>query len=405
MKKYCYLFLKLFIVFCVIFTNDVFAFDFKVSSDKVLLINLNDDSILYEKNSDDKTYIASITKIMTAIVALENIDDLNANNKILYDDISSFSYDVALSHLKLNTNYTNYELLHGLMLESGADCAHALARIVGGNVPNFVKMMNDKAIDLGMTNTKFANPTGLDDKNNYSTARDVSILFKYALENEDFYKIMSTMTYKVDNISLKNTILSNKERYDLSLPYLIGGKTGTEDKAGYCLASIATYNDIDYMLIVLNSKKAPGNFVDTKNIYEYYMNNYNYYTLVSEGDVFNTFDTKYLREKSISVSSSKDYSYYLENDYEDKIRFDFDGVGVIDPSFDKGDLLGTYTIYYNDDVLDEISIYLDEDVHFSLISFIIYHKDIFTIGCLSLVFVVIFVLLFVKFLRKRKFEN
>lgn len=401
MKKYCYLFLKLFIVFCVIFANDVFAFDFKVSSDKVLLINLNDDSILYEKNSDDKTYIASITKIMTAIVVLENVDDLNDTNKILYEDVKSFSYDVAMSHLKLNTNYTNYELLHGLMLESGADCAHALARIVGGNVPNFVKMMNEKANELGMTNTRFANPTGLDDKNNYSTASDVAILFKYALENEDFYKIMSAMTYEVDGIVLKNTILSNEERYDLSLPYLVGGKTGTEVKAGYCLASIATYNDIDYMLIVLNSKKAPGNFVDTKNIYEYYMNNYNYYTLVSEGDVFNIFDTKYLREKSVSVTSSKDYSYYLENDYEDKIRFDFDGVGVIDPSFDKGDLLGTYSIYYEEELLDEIPVYLNQDIHFSFLGFILYYRHVFIIGLsLGVILLTIFVVRSLKKIRK-----
>ena len=400
MKRYFNFILKLFILFIIIFPNGVFAFDFKVSSDKVLLINLNDNSVLYEKNSDKKGYIASITKIMTAIVALENIDDLNANNKILYQDINSFSYDVALSRLKLNTNYTNYELLYGLMLESGADCAHALARIVGGNVPNFVKMMNDKANELGMTNTRFANPTGLDDKNNYSTARDVSILFSYALKNEDFYKIMSTMTYKVDNIVLKNTILYNKEKYDLSLPYLIGGKTGTEVKAGYCLASVATYNGVDYMLIVLNSKKAPGNFVDTKNIYEYYMNNYNYHTLVSEGDIFNTFDTKYLKEKSISVSSSDDYSYYLKNDYKDKVTFKFDGVEVIDPSFDKGDLLGTYTIYYNDDVLDEISVYLDKDVHLSFLGFILYYKYIFIIG-LSFLGVVLLTVFIVKRFKKK----
>ena len=401
MKKYCYLFLKLFIVFCVIFANDVFAFDFKVSSDKVLLINLNDDSILYEKNSDDKTYIASITKIMTAIVVLENVDDLNDTNKILYEDVKSFSYDVAMTHLKLNTNYTNYELLHGLMLESGADCAHALARIVGGNVPNFVKMMNDKADELGMSNTKFSNPTGLDDKNNYSTASDVAILFKYALENEVFYKIVSTMKYKVDNIILKNTILTNEERYNLSLPYLIGGKTGTEDKAGYCLASIATYNDIDYMLIVLNSKKAPGNFVDTKNIYEYYMNNYNYYTLISEGDVFNIFDTKYLREKSISVSSDNDSSYYLKNDYEDKIRMEYNGKEVINPKIKKGDLLGTYSIYYEEKLLDEIPVYLNQDIHFSFLGFILYYRYLFIIG-LSLVGVILLTIFVVRRLKKNR---
>lgn len=394
------MFLKIFLIFIIIFTSSidtVFAFDFKVYSKKALLINLNEDKILYEKNIDDKTYIASLTKIMTAIVALENISDLNKTNKIRYEDIMPFAYDTSLSGLSLNKSYTYYELLYGLMLESGADCAHALARIVAGDVSKFVKLMNKKAKELGMSNTHFANPTGLDNKNNYSTARDISVLFKYAISNKDFYKIMSTMTYNVDGIKLKHTILYNLEKFNLSLPYLIGGKTGTETKAGYCLATVANYNDVDYMLIVLNSDNAPNHFIDTKNIYEYYMNNYNYYSLIKANDVLKTFDTKYLKEKKISIKATKDYSYYLKNNYKGKIKFKYDGIEVINNKIKKGDVLGTYSVYYEDNLLEEIPIYLNLETSFSIISFIGYHKDIFIIGT----FVVLMILLIIVIKRKK----
>lgn len=382
MKNKIKVIFKFFIIFIFLFiisVEKVLALDFNVSSDKALLINLNDDSILYEKNSDEKTYIASITKIMTAVLVVENIEDLNKTNKILYEDIMMFAYDAAFSGLKINKSYTYYELLHGLMLESGADCAHALARSVAGDVSKFVNMMNKKAKELGMNNTKFANPTGLDNKNNYSTAKDISKLFKYAIKNETLYKIMSTMKYNVDGIKLKHTILYNLERYNLSLPYLIGGKTGTETKAGYCLATIANYNDIDYMLIVLNSDKAPKHFIDTKNIYEYYMKNYNYYTLIEKNVPLITLNTKYLKQKQIKIKTGKDYSYYLKNDYKDKISYKYDGINLIDNKIKKGDFLGTYSIFYEGQLLSEIPLYLNVDTNFSIINFIIYHKDIFII--------------------------
>ena len=203
MKKILFLLLLLFI-----FPLSVFSYDFNINSNNVILINLNENKILYEKNSDSKTYIASLTKIMTAVVALENIDDLSTKVLLTTEDFKDiYKYDLQTSGLRVNNSYTYEELLYALLLPSGADAASCLARNIGGSVSNFVKMMNDKAKELNLNNTKFANPIGYDDINNYSTVKDVSILFKYALNNETFKKIITTFSYKThDNIILKHTL-------------------------------------------------------------------------------------------------------------------------------------------------------------------------------------------------------
>ena len=274
--------MKKFILFiCSFFLciNSIFAFSFDTNSKEILMINLNDDSILYEKNIDERTQIASLTKIMTAIVVLDNVEDLSQKVTIIDEDYKGLIEANAMTtYLSKNKEYTYYDLLYGLLLVSGADCANALARLVGNGLDGFYEMMNEKVKELGLNNTHFSNAIGLDDDNNYSTARDVSIMFKYALKNDDFKKIISSSNYSTyDNVNFVSTMRKYLNRYNIDIPNLIGGKTGTEDRALSCLASIASYNDVDYMLIVLNAE-SPGQLTDTKNIYNYYMENYSYRT-------------------------------------------------------------------------------------------------------------------------------
>ena len=168
MKKLKILF---FVLVCLALTiTNVNADELKISSNNAVLYNLNDDTILYEKNKDQKVSIASLTKMMTALVAIENIEDLNKKVTFVKSDYDKLiEMDATGSSLDKSKSYTYEDLLYGLILESGADCANALARLVAGNEKDFVKMMNAKAKELGMNNTSFANPIGMDDKNNYST--------------------------------------------------------------------------------------------------------------------------------------------------------------------------------------------------------------------------------------------
>ncbi len=385
------------IILCLVPLN-TWAIDFDTSSKNVILINLNDDKVLYEKNVNDKVYIASLTKIMTALIVLENVDDLEAMVTLKQTDFSALiKYDASTSGLSLNKSYTYKELLYGLMLESGADCANALARSVGKDIPFFVNMMNEKAKELKMINTNFTNPHGLDEIGNYSTVYDLSLLFRYALKNETFTKVIETMSYKTtDGHTLEHTIKYYKNKYNLDMTYLIGGKTGYDVKAGFCLASIAIYNDINYMLITTNATYSlitPNHFIDALTIYEYYMNNYNYHILINENDILFSLDTLYAKEDKYDIKATKDYSYYVINDYDlSKLEFSYDGIETITTKMKENDKLGIVKVYYDEELLDEIDIYLTHKIHFSLLKFLSLNPIYIYIGILLIIILILFIL-------------
>lgn len=395
--------LMLIIITICLLPINILATSLNINSNNAILINLNDESVLYEKNINDKTYIASLTKIMTAIVVLDNVENLNSKVKLQQQDLSDLiKNDVSVSTLSVNKEYTYMELLYGLMLPSGGDCANGLARIVGGNVTNFVKMMNEKAKVLGMNNTSFANPIGLDDDNNYSTVSDLSIMFKYAIKNETLLKLMSTMTYKTnDNHNLTHTIQYYKTKYNLNMDYLIGGKTGYEVLAGYCLASLATYNDIEYMLITTNAtynSNKPNHFLDAQTIYKHFMDNYNYHIIIEKNDIFVTLETLYAKEKEIDIKANKDYSYYINNDYDKKnIKYEYNGINTITTDMKKGQKIGTINVYYFDDLIDNIDVYLQEEIHFSIIAYLLVHPIIIY----SFLFISLIILVLIIFLKKK----
>ncbi len=399
--KYIY---KLFLIFISFFIFCPNLFSFTIQSDKAILINLNDNSIIYNKNENEKTSVASLTKMMTAIVAIENIEDLNEKVYITNEDWKGLiENNASVAGYVRYRNYTYEDLLYGLMLPSGADCANALSRLIGGNIPDFVKMMNEKAKELGLNDTNFANPTGLDDKNNYSTASDMAKLLKYGIENETFKKIIITMKYEAsDGTKLEHTINKYSKMKNISIQGLQGGKTGSTDDAGVCLASIAEYNDVSYLLVVLNAD-FPNQLLDTKTIYEYYMNNYKYQTLINKGDILTTLDTKYTKEKQIDILSEKDYSYYLTNDYEkNNMVIEYDGITTITHNMKKNDKLGTITIYYNQELKEEIDIYLDKDMKFDLISFITYNITYFIISIIILIISTTIIIIIKKHKNKPK---
>lgn len=365
----------LIILLILIIPFNVKGLDISLKSDKVLLVNLNDDNFLYEKNIYDKTYIASITKVMTAIVVVDNIPNLQEKVLLKKEDLNDYyKYWASISELEVNKYYSYEELLYGLLLPSGSDCASALAREVAGSPNSFVKLMNEKAKELGMNNTSFANTTGLDDKNNYSTAYDIYLMMKYADSNETLSKILKTLEYKVGNTKLSHTITYYFNNYDINMPYLQGGKTGTEDKAGYCLASFATYDDVNYLLITLNAKNTPDHFLDAQKTYDYFMKNYSYQIALKKGDILYTLNTKYTKEKEYDIKATSNYNFFIPNDYDkDKIKITYDGLKTISYDNKVNDKIGTLKIYYEERLLQEEEVFLTANLHYSIISF--YKQD------------------------------
>ena len=388
--------LKLIIVALIFVTIDVKALDIK--SNNAILYNTNNNEVLYQKNEDDKVQIASLTKIMTALITLENIKDVNEKVTLTKEDFKGLlEENLVTAGFISNETVTYNDLLYGLLLPSGADAAKALARLVAGTEENFIKKMNDKAKKLNLKNTNFSNVIGLDDENNYSTAKDVATLFNYALKNKNFKEIITTETYKTANnrLSFKNKIRKNQLVGD----YILGGKTGTTDGAGLCLASIAQADDANFLLVTLGApydKKGNHNLEDASTIYKYYKENYSYQTIWNEKDTILTLKTKYIKKEKINFKAKNNFKAYLPNNIKkEDIKYEYKGIKLLTPNLKKGKQLGTLAVYYKDKLLKKEKIYLEEKLNLSILKVIEAHKIITSI-------VVIFIILILFIILKRK---
>ena len=246
MKK---IFLLIIIFFSFIYSVSA---NIELNSKNAIMYNLNDDEIIYEKDINEIKKIASLTKIMTCIVAIEN-SDLDS-----YVTVTSKAFvglnGYAQAGFKVGDKVTIRDLLYGLMLPSGAETANMLAISIAGSNDELVKMMNDKAKELNLNNTHFSNTIGVDEDDNYSTVYDLAILLKYALKNDDFKEIYDANEYTTTNgLILKKTLLKYAKNNNLDASIITGSKTGYTEGAGYCLSSTATINDIDYMLITIDA--------------------------------------------------------------------------------------------------------------------------------------------------------
>jgi len=356
----------LFAVFLILFrVNYVSAFDFEISSDKLILVNLNEDKVLYASNDLEKTQIASLTKIATAITVIDNVSDLTEEVVITADMFKGLD-GYAKAGLKVGDKVTILDLLYALMLPSGADAANALAISVGGSIDEFVLLMNKTVSKLNLDNTHFSNPIGMDDVDNYSTAKDLYILLDYSLNNPTFRKIYETRSYYLEAIddNVYSTIVPVAKKYNLDLSIIKGSKTGHTDEAGFCFSSIASINGVDYLLINLN---APidnySHILDALNIYNYYGNNYKYQIIKYEGELLYTLKINGSKQEVLNIYSDSDISLYLNNNVDvNKVNFEYEGVEVINKNINKGDKLGVLRLKYNKEILYEKDIYLNEDI-------------------------------------------
>ncbi len=224
-----------------------------IPTPNMIVVDGDDPSVVFfERNADQKVYPASTTKIMTTLVALDSgmLDDtFTVGDEVLGTTVKFTQYS-SLMGIQPGETLTLRDLVYGLMLVSGNDAGEAIAKHVAGSVEAFVALMNQKAAEIGMTNTHFNNPHGVQNDDHYTTARDMAKLMAYALKNDDFVKIAETKTYTVPANSVRTTelVLNNTDRLlnavatdpvDTVYPYAIAGKTGDTDVAGKCLVAAA----------------------------------------------------------------------------------------------------------------------------------------------------------------------
>jgi D-alanyl-D-alanine carboxypeptidase (penicillin-binding protein 5/6) len=250
---------------------------YNVHSDQALMVRLRDGAVFFDKASTEKMYPASMTKMMTCLIALEKLPDLKADMTIYQEDIDAhYKEGASCAGFSANETVPIQDVLYGIMLPSGAECCVAISRQVAGSEAAFVELMNQKAKDLGMSNTNFTNPIGLHNENHYSTCEDFIKLEKAALENETFREIFTTRDYTTTatqqhpaGISWTNTSFKHLTTTNLSNGALYeGGKTGYTSEALQTLASIAKYGEDEYIMVTAHgSGVAHANIDDAVTLY------------------------------------------------------------------------------------------------------------------------------------------
>lgn len=257
----------------------------------IVVMDADSGRILYEKDKDKKMLIASTTKIMTSVVALENE---SLNKQITIKDEIDKMYG-SMTYIKKGEKFTLNDLLHGLMLRSGNDTAMSIASNVK-DYDTFIKLMNLKAYSLDMKNTQFNNPHGLDEETqNISTAYDMSLLMRYAIKNKNFINITSTRKYKTGSY-----IWHNKNDLLSMYKYTTSGKIGYTTKSGPVFVSSATKEN---KTIVITSIKENDKFDLHKNLYIKYFNEYKRYQILDKNTI------------SYKLKKEKNTHYYIKNDF------------------------------------------------------------------------------------------
>ena len=233
-----------------------------LNSPHAILLRADSGEVLAEKDADSTIYPASMTKMMTALLAIEANPDLDTPVTLPEEIFPALqAQNASLAGFQAGETATVRDLLYGAMLPSGAECCEALAREVSGSEEAFVARMNQKAAELGMTATHFCNPTGLHDPEHVSTARDMARLLRAAMQNEMFRTIFATARYTVpptnlhpDGFTMESTFWSELDGTELRRGKFLGGKTGYTSAAGLCLASAAEVKGKTYLMVTAGAQ-------------------------------------------------------------------------------------------------------------------------------------------------------
>lgn len=332
---------------------------------------------LYESSSDQKVPIASITKIMTALVCIDNIQDLSQTVKVNLAEVQKYYNDeYSVAGLRDSQEISYYDLIATMLIPSGADSAACIAINVFGDYSKFIEAMNEKAKEIGMNSTSFANPIGADDPNNYSTVYDVALMMKYALDNDIIKDLMSRYEYTIKDgsITVHNALFVLANLYGLDVSKIAGGKTGMTGDAGYCLATYSNNEENPLICIVLGCDIISGrlpHIEDSQNLYNYVDENYVLKNIIQKGEKIIALPTYHSTKSSIQVSASNNIGIYMnkdENIEEDKITIEYSGIDILSSDNKKGDIVGKAHISYKDKYIGCVDIVLEEDVPFSILS-------------------------------------
>ncbi len=256
----------------------------QVFAESAIVMEASTGLILYEKNMDEVHYPASITKIMTALLAIENS---NLGDIVTFSKKSVFDIDVDSSRIGIDVGeqLTMQQCLYALLLESANEVAYAMAEHVGGTMDEFARMMTERARDLGCKNTNFVNSHGLHNENHYTSAYDMALITREAMKNETFRKIFGTRTYRIPptNIQSETRYCANHHKFILKQTYhyddCIGGKTGYTSKSKYTLVSVAKRGNLELICVIMRDDTSAHQYTDTQKLFDFGFDNFSVYPI------------------------------------------------------------------------------------------------------------------------------
>lgn len=332
----------------------------KTNSRRYIVYDRISKSMIIGKNEDVKSAMASTTKIMTSIVILEKAD----LDEMVTVSAKAGGTGGSRLGLKKGDKASVKNLLYGLMLRSGNDAAVALAEHVGGSVKEFAELMNEKASELGLTNTHFVTPHGLDDANHYTTALELAKLTDYAMNNETFSKIVGTKSITI-YINNQPRQINNTNELLGALNGVVGVKTGFTNNAGRCLVTEIKRNNMDIITIVLGADTKKDRTKDSVNLIEYTFSKYKMYNL--EERIIEEFNKwKNINEKRILIIKGKTSNPKLALGAiekatipicdNDKIEFSINALTEVEAPVEQWDVMGTLMVKINGEILENIDI-------------------------------------------------
>lgn len=330
------------------------------SARAAVIMDVNSSRVLYSKNMDEKLAMASTTKIMTTLVALESgklKDMVTVSRKASTTEGSSI-------YLREGERHTVNDLLYAIMLRSGNDAAVAVAEHIGGSVEGFAALMNMKAKEIGAVNTHFENPHGLDAAMHYTTAYDLALITAYALKNPVFAEIVSSRKKTIEGPPSEDwdRVLINKNKMLWQFDGGNGVKTGFTNKAGRCLVSSATRNGMQLVCVVLNCGPM---WDDSTALLEYGFSNYSNEMVVNRDSIFKVVEVRNGKEKFVPVKPAEDYYIALKAEEKESIKLSAGKMKTAQAPLKKGDNAGELEVYLNNKLLRTIKLEYTENVESS----------------------------------------
>ncbi len=405
-----------------------------LTAKSAVLIDAKTGIVIYDKNKDIKSYPASTTKILTALLAIENT---NLTDILTHSHNAVFNIEPGSSHIGMRENeqITMEQALHGVLLASANEVCMAIAEHISGTVEEFVELMNEKAKEIGAKNTHFVNPHGFHNDNHYTTSYDMALIMKEAIKNEEFVNYISTTTYTipVTNIVNEERILNNSNKLILKTSpyyyeYCIGGKTGFTDEAGNTLVTYAKKDNMELICVVMQDDGTKV-YEDTKTLFEYGFSSYEQKEIFdkesykSKEEVVQIFKNEEIPLGEIYLSASDNVKLNLPKNVDvSKIEKVTDIQTPIVGPINIGDKVGNLNFVYEDNIIYSIDLLSDNKIDIvdeaklerqekmksifkailNILKYILIGLIIFIIAFLTLAFIVRNIL---KYRRRRRRMN